>query len=950
MAGLFPNYILRETNNDGKMLSGGRIYFYESGTYTPKTVYSDYTLSMPLTNPVVLDASGSADIWLGDGAYRVLITTSTGTQVRAPIDGITGTGGGAFGAGSNASVSAYKVYQDLRNDTNAPDVAYCCGATAIGDGGGGWFNRITTAEPDDNGICLVQGSTSYKRVFSGYISPEWYGVAYGVGVDQTYPINAAFAGSVRWNVPVRLTGSVYVSQNINIPSQASLYTMAGGYFVGPGPTAVQITLLSGSHIDGDSAVVFGDNIQPIFQAGVCDAIRLSWFGGDDDYVVWAKLDVSSTVPYQVLVDRTTTLDASNLSIATNLSLKFVAGCMVNFTGSSACNVDIVLDHDAPTQIMSFATAACVGTINLHNTKCYMEWFGGSPANTGNQNAIPFKCCMKAQRIDLIGGQTYTVTSTNPLSYSNPGVVRFVGNSSRIDINQDVALTVVETDQITIGGSGTFDVGVGAFLNSTIIMKLTGGAKHAQNSQLLDVNKIAQSKDSAISGGLVEISGNLDNCTITLPGTVQMGGGLIITGCKFGKSESQHLPAFSFPTNSTRTIFQGCDFDIDGALLYSENTSLIVDLVSCTDSDNWAKAIHNGYAAVNLIGCNCRGNSTATTVDGISINDRIQTTYISEYILTANLSDWKGLPAGTTTDGTWFTLPSLTLDSSEASMDTLRYVAKTDRFKIFASTGGYLQLSIEYPDVTPDAALAPKAVLVRPVMYYKGNDNIPHQLCDGHKFGNGTGFSNVQPQAKVKTTTCVWGGLAKVPNPPDDFAWLVYDEHSDVPTGDWPTHVNPAPEWWSFKIAVLNEAGSAAIPAGTKIKLALVNAYPNGKSNYDTYFNVPDNTVDNYSLMETQQVNYIDCSPNRLQLERAYTPGAAVSSFEFIVTPTVFSGKFYPAWAYLADDVLNNIGIDIETKILGMKNNNLRGNQWLLDMVTQSRGNWIASRKVAFAIR
>lgn len=54
------------TISGGAGLAGGKVYTYEAGTNTPKVTYSDYTgsPSSENTNPVILDSTGSAAIWL----------------------------------------------------------------------------------------------------------------------------------------------------------------------------------------------------------------------------------------------------------------------------------------------------------------------------------------------------------------------------------------------------------------------------------------------------------------------------------------------------------------------------------------------------------------------------------------------------------------------------------------------------------------------------------------------------------------------------------------------------------------------------------------------------------------------------------------------------------------------------------------------------------------------
>lgn len=71
-------------------LVGGRVYFYEAGTTTPKDTFTDSTGLVKNTNPVVLDARGEADIWLGDGLYKMQVTDALGVNQGGPVDGIKG--------------------------------------------------------------------------------------------------------------------------------------------------------------------------------------------------------------------------------------------------------------------------------------------------------------------------------------------------------------------------------------------------------------------------------------------------------------------------------------------------------------------------------------------------------------------------------------------------------------------------------------------------------------------------------------------------------------------------------------------------------------------------------------------------------------------------------------------------------------------------------------------
>lgn len=70
------------TDSNGDPLAGGKLYFYETGTTTPKDTYSDSGLGTPNANPVVADAAGVfGAIFLGSGNYKVILKTSADATV-----------------------------------------------------------------------------------------------------------------------------------------------------------------------------------------------------------------------------------------------------------------------------------------------------------------------------------------------------------------------------------------------------------------------------------------------------------------------------------------------------------------------------------------------------------------------------------------------------------------------------------------------------------------------------------------------------------------------------------------------------------------------------------------------------------------------------------------------------------------------------------------------------
>lgn len=69
-------------DSSGAASSGAKLYFYTTGTSTPKDTYSESTLTNTHTNPVIADAAGRFDpIYLGDGDYKVVLKTSADATV-----------------------------------------------------------------------------------------------------------------------------------------------------------------------------------------------------------------------------------------------------------------------------------------------------------------------------------------------------------------------------------------------------------------------------------------------------------------------------------------------------------------------------------------------------------------------------------------------------------------------------------------------------------------------------------------------------------------------------------------------------------------------------------------------------------------------------------------------------------------------------------------------------
>ena len=78
MAQLLTSLTQRYYDSNGLPLAGGKLYSYAAGTSTPLATFVDSTEATPNTNPIILDATGSASVWINSLNYKFVLTDSLG--------------------------------------------------------------------------------------------------------------------------------------------------------------------------------------------------------------------------------------------------------------------------------------------------------------------------------------------------------------------------------------------------------------------------------------------------------------------------------------------------------------------------------------------------------------------------------------------------------------------------------------------------------------------------------------------------------------------------------------------------------------------------------------------------------------------------------------------------------------------------------------------------------
>ena len=114
----------QQCDASGDPMSGAKIYVYDVGTTTPKTLYPNSDLTGTADNPIVCDSAGRHDMrYVATGSYKIVVKTSADVTVftRDNIDGRVPVGSGALAIanGGTGATSAPVALSNLGGATAA---------------------------------------------------------------------------------------------------------------------------------------------------------------------------------------------------------------------------------------------------------------------------------------------------------------------------------------------------------------------------------------------------------------------------------------------------------------------------------------------------------------------------------------------------------------------------------------------------------------------------------------------------------------------------------------------------------------------------------------------------------------------------------------------------------------------------------------------------------------
>lgn len=233
-ASLLPNAVQQFFNSAGQPLNNGKVYFYEVGTSTFKSVYTSSAATTPYTNPITLNAGGKppgASGIYGIGLYRQLVKDSANNVIW---DAVTAPGGGGgsptlvgdgnavgtiitwaglvapgqyvFTYGQELSRLTYpEFYTTITQQLNVICTSASNILTGVSD-----TSQIKIGSPVELSLCVVAGTTVTAKTSSTVTLSNSSSVT--INTTATFFPWGNGNGSTTFNVP-NLNGSALVARN-----------------------------------------------------------------------------------------------------------------------------------------------------------------------------------------------------------------------------------------------------------------------------------------------------------------------------------------------------------------------------------------------------------------------------------------------------------------------------------------------------------------------------------------------------------------------------------------------------------------------------------------------------------------------------------------------------------------------------------------------------------------
>jgi hypothetical protein len=198
-------------DNDGNVLSGGKIFTYSAGTNTPAATYTSSNGTIAHSNPIILDSAGrvpSGEIWLTDGINYKFVLNNSSNVLIGTYDNISGINSNFISFTNSQQIITATANQTVFNlsisyqpGTNSLSV-FVDGVNQYGPGA-----QYAYTETDSDTVTFVSGLHVGAQV--KFTTSQQQGAGAVDASQVTY--DPPFTGSVATNVEVKLSQTISVT-------------------------------------------------------------------------------------------------------------------------------------------------------------------------------------------------------------------------------------------------------------------------------------------------------------------------------------------------------------------------------------------------------------------------------------------------------------------------------------------------------------------------------------------------------------------------------------------------------------------------------------------------------------------------------------------------------------------------------------------------------------------
>lgn len=197
-------------DNDGNVLSGGKIYTYVAGTSTPTPTYTTAAGNIAHSNPIVLDSGGrvpTGEIWLTDGVLYKFVLKDSGDALIATYDNISGINSNAVAYTNQQEIITATAGQTVFNLT----ITYAPGTNSLSvfvDGVNQYGPGAQYAYTETDGNTVTFNSGLHVGAEVKFTSTQQQGAGAVDASQVSY--DPPFTGSVPTNVEAKLAQTVSI--------------------------------------------------------------------------------------------------------------------------------------------------------------------------------------------------------------------------------------------------------------------------------------------------------------------------------------------------------------------------------------------------------------------------------------------------------------------------------------------------------------------------------------------------------------------------------------------------------------------------------------------------------------------------------------------------------------------------------------------------------------------